>query len=244
MKRQGRRLKMGRPCSICNDPDRLKVDRMIVAGQSFELISREFRGRAANTPAFSADAIARHAKNHLSQQLIRATDVKQRLTSDGLLEKIESLVVRAERIMSESEQSKTPLVELAAMKQCQSSIAYLSDLACKLKELSIQEKRVDAMRPSTIENLDLARLDDTELAYLCMIMQKATGTREGKPRQLVPPGWTPADPLSPFGILGGDDGGDYAATGGGTLLSAGPISSISRDADPDDLDLDGLDLED
>src|SRR5437868_1755595 len=62
-----------RDCTVCADPRRDQIDAMLLGGSGRRTIARAF-------PGASADAIGRHARNHLAQdtptgEVTRVTDV-------------------------------------------------------------------------------------------------------------------------------------------------------------------------
>ena len=84
---------MSKPCSICSSPDRLKIDKALISGQTVPSLARQFN--------VSEQPLRRHKANCLSRQLITAAKKKDLLHSEGLLNILESLLVTSNLVIAE-----------------------------------------------------------------------------------------------------------------------------------------------
>ena len=87
---------MPRKCTICKRPDRERIERALLAGESYRNIAARF----GNT---SASALVRHRADHLPAALVRAHDSEEILRADSLLEDVRNAEGRAERLYKAAE---------------------------------------------------------------------------------------------------------------------------------------------
>lgn len=93
---------MSRPCSVCIDYDRPAIDQAILEGRPLSEISRQ-------TP-YSRETLARHVRHgHLSKDIAKKVERSQRITMDGILEKVQKSVERAEQRVIEGRKYVDPI---------------------------------------------------------------------------------------------------------------------------------------
>ena len=86
---------MPRTCTICKHPDRERIERALLAGESYRHIAARF--------GTSSSALVRHKADHLPASLVRAHDSEEILRADSLLENVRHGEDRAERLYNAAE---------------------------------------------------------------------------------------------------------------------------------------------
>lgn len=130
---------MGQKCSICCHPDRLEIDRQIVSGKPHLRIGKTF--------GLTDTSVANHARNHLSRQLLKSTEIMEKANASKLLGEIDICLVKAKGILSRAETDKKYHLQLSALREIRQSVEFLAKLAVSLADL--QQKRELADRVSS-----------------------------------------------------------------------------------------------
>lgn len=104
---------MGRTCNVCAHPKRDEIDHAIVAGQSLRSIARKY-------PELSSSALSRHHRAHLSPALKALEAERESLATASLRERLETLIARAERLLSAAEQDGRASTALSAVRELRS----------------------------------------------------------------------------------------------------------------------------
>lgn len=116
---------MGRACTICTHSDRDAIDAAIVSTASYRSTARRY--------GVTPDAIARHARAHVSAAVVAIADAAEadrRLTTS---ERVEGLYRRVERILDAAEQAGQASLSLAAARELRSTSELLARLSGELR---------------------------------------------------------------------------------------------------------------
>jgi hypothetical protein len=84
---------MGRVCSVCVHGERDEIDRLLVSGSSLGQIARQY-------PPLTTSALSRHHRRHVSAALAAMETARQAEQRASLLERIESVIRRAETMFT------------------------------------------------------------------------------------------------------------------------------------------------
>src|SRR5690242_19426041 len=87
-----KKLRAGRPCTVCSHPKRESIDRDLIEGGSAVRVAAKFR-------AITEDAVTRHARKHLPQRLAKAAAAKETVTADRALAQLEKCLNRVNLLM-------------------------------------------------------------------------------------------------------------------------------------------------
>lgn len=68
---------MANRCTVCNHPDRLEIDKLVIGGVPYRDISGRFQ--------VSKSALERHASGHIAAAISRARDLRDWLNADQLV---------------------------------------------------------------------------------------------------------------------------------------------------------------
>jgi hypothetical protein len=109
----------------------LEIDRAIVAGLSNSRIALNFSA--------SSFAIARHARNHLSRQLIQAHHKSAGIEATDLLSRIETLLQRGEAIFQRNYDQRRDRTALKALTELRGTLELLSRIAFSLHQARSDE---------------------------------------------------------------------------------------------------------
>jgi len=142
-------------CSICNNKNKLQIDRMLVQGISHQKIAKQF--------GVDSQAVWRHAQNHLSHQLVTAYEKKELAESMDLLGRIEQIISRAEKIFRRNYAKNSTTGDNLALKSIseqRQTFELLAKIAAFLHEsrameLQLQEQQqADQSREETTEYIN------------------------------------------------------------------------------------------
>ena len=122
---------MANVCTICNHPNRLEIDRKIVEGLNLAKIAKNF-----DVPYHS---IYQHSQKHIHRQLAKVLENKQLAVGEELLETINKIITRAERIFKRNYVAKKDLLALKALDSQRNTIQLLSNIASQLHAAKMAE---------------------------------------------------------------------------------------------------------
>jgi hypothetical protein len=174
---------MPQVCQICNHPERLAIDREIVAGKSKTFIAKKF--------LVSLGSVVHHGEKHLSRQLCQAHQKRDLAESMDLLSRIDSIIDRAESIFKRSYERKSLAGDEVALKALNSQRSTLELLVriseflhqARLAELQNNQEHFQSEHERQYaEGLKL--LTTEELQVLTYLQMKMTG--EDIPDSLIP----------------------------------------------------------
>jgi hypothetical protein len=116
---------MPRVCTVCNHPNKVEIDKILVEGKPYRSIAKRF--------LLSDAAVYRH-KSHLSGTLLKAKEVKEMAQADNLMEQISSLQSRALNILSKTEEAQDWRAATGAIREARGCLELLGKLAGEFKE--------------------------------------------------------------------------------------------------------------
>ena len=162
-------------CKICNHSDRLSIDREIVQGKNRSAIARKY--------GLTHDNIDYHAKNHITRQLATAMQRKETAESFDLLDKIETILSRTERIFKRNYDKEKDGLALKALSESRSTIELLAKIAAYMHEAraaelqasqgDIDSKFAEAQAMAVEQVFD--RLTEPETDMFLRLVAKASG---------------------------------------------------------------------
>ncbi|MEI2651552.1 MAG: hypothetical protein V9G12_05210 [Microthrixaceae bacterium] len=120
---------MARACTVCEHDDLEAIDREITGGVPRRVI-------AARRPDLTDSAIGRHTRSHVSAALVRVdrAEVVEVIGRGGtLLERVEALTARVERVLDEADLSGKPSQVLAASKEVRALLELLGKISGELR---------------------------------------------------------------------------------------------------------------
>ena len=125
---------MGLTCTICSHPDRQEIESAIVSGEPQRAIANQWR--------VSRAAVQRHALRHVSPALAAVQAQREEDGAATLLDRVESLIQRTERLLSAAEQSGAVTTALGAVREQRELLRLLGAASGELDT-----------RPVTVVNL-------------------------------------------------------------------------------------------
>ncbi len=150
-------------CKVCSNTNRLKIDRAIVAGQTYVSISKTY-----GVPDLS---VMKHAKNHLSRQLLKSQETKNLLHSRNLFENVQGLIDKTNSILDRADSEDKHFISLAAVRELRQIYEFLIKFSVYMKEAQDADDQKE--RDSKIR--DLKRLSVEELILLEQLISKMEG---------------------------------------------------------------------
>ncbi len=116
---------MPRVCTACNHPSKVEIDRMLVEGEPYRSIAKQF--------SLSDAAVYRH-KSHLNGTLLKAKEAKEIAQADNLMEQITNLQSRALNILSKTEEAEDWRAATGAIREARGCLELLGKLAGELQD--------------------------------------------------------------------------------------------------------------
>lgn len=116
---------MGRTCSVCAHEDRQEIDEALVSGTPY----RDIAGRTGLTTS----ALSRHRSDHISAALQSVVVERDADAAASLLDRVEDLIGRTERILSASEESGKVAQALGAVRELRALLELLGKASGELK---------------------------------------------------------------------------------------------------------------
>jgi hypothetical protein len=195
---------MPQACQVCNNPNRLQIDREIIDGKSKSGIASRY-----GVPGHS---VSYHAENHLSRQLVQAWERKDLAENTDLLARIDKIIDRAEKIFKrnyDKESISGDTLALKALGEQRSTIELLAKISAYLHQARVlelqnsQEHLAQEQQARTKEAME--RLSFDELEVMLFLQRKMDGETEGlevpdvfkAPRPPLPPPLPPPRPETP-----------------------------------------------
>jgi len=118
---------MGLKCSICQNKDRQKIERMRLSGTSLRKIAEQ--------TGTSIAALHRHfAGGHMEEELIKAQDKKNVFRADELLKEIGKLKDKGYNLLKKAEKEKSYYAAAAFLRELRQILELFARLAGRLKD--------------------------------------------------------------------------------------------------------------
>lgn len=115
---------MPRTCTICEHPQRQKIDKLLVQGEPYRDIAGRF--------SLSRSALSRH-KEHLPSALTKAQEAGEIAHANSLLGQVRDLQTRTLNILDAAEQSGDLRTALGAIREARGNLELLGKLAGELQ---------------------------------------------------------------------------------------------------------------
>ncbi len=142
---------MPRTCTICQHPERQKIDTALVAGEPFRNIAERF--------GTSATALTRHKAEHLPAKLAQAHAAREVAQASTLLDEVRALRSKAVNILLTAEKAGDLRTALLGIREARSCIELLAEMEGELNRrpevhlhlspmwLEVRAVIIDALRP-------------------------------------------------------------------------------------------------
>jgi len=117
---------MGRPCSICSNPERAAIDDAIVSGTAYQEIACRY--------GVGAGAVARHKASHLSPALQAMQADRELEDGASFLKRLESLMATTEAILSTAKGEGKVAAALAAVREMRGCLDLYARATGALKD--------------------------------------------------------------------------------------------------------------
>ena len=115
---------MGRHCRVCEHPERDAIDRALVSGGRYRDLGRQY--------GVSKDSIRRHNARHVSAAIAAVQAEQEHDAAVSLLERVEDLISRTERLLTAAEQEGKVAAALAAVRELRSLLELLGKASGEL----------------------------------------------------------------------------------------------------------------
>jgi hypothetical protein len=117
---------MSRQCTICVHPDRASIDSELTRGTPSRALAERF--------GVSASAVQRHARRHLSPALAALKSEEQAKAKASLLERIESVIHRAETMFAAAANEGRTTQALDVLKELRLQLELLGKATGELND--------------------------------------------------------------------------------------------------------------
>lgn len=116
---------MPRICAVCNYPGREEIDRLLVEGEPYRSIAKQF--------TLSEAAVYRH-KGHLNGALTKAKEAEAVSHADNLLDQVKDLQAKALSILSQAEAKEDYRAATGAIREARGCLELLAKLLGELND--------------------------------------------------------------------------------------------------------------
>jgi hypothetical protein len=114
-------------CSVCCHPARLEIEQVLVAGGPVRTTARRH--------GLSHQALLRHRdRGHVAQSVIHARAVEDVIRGDTLLEQVQSLQRRVERVLAQGEEQRDAKLVLSAARELRGILELTARVAGELQD--------------------------------------------------------------------------------------------------------------
>ena len=117
---------MGRICSICRHPDRLKIDSALIASEAHRSVAKRFN--------VSAPAVFRHQSAHLPAQMVKAKEVSEVAEASALVKELRELTRKTAAILTRAMRQKDGDLALKAVGRLERQLELKARLLGQLEE--------------------------------------------------------------------------------------------------------------
>lgn len=115
---------MARKCTVCKHTQVRDIEKSLIQGIGLRKIAEQF--------SLSTTALHRH-KKHLNETLIKASEAKDIIQADNLMEQISSLQARALTILTKTEEAEDWRGANGAVREVRGCLELLGKLAGELR---------------------------------------------------------------------------------------------------------------
>ena len=162
---------MSMKCKICSHPKRLEIDRALVTRNNIANVAKEF--------GVSYNSLYAHSQKHLTRQLAQAYDKIQTEQKFDLLQRIDQIIARAEKIFRRNYAKHRDGMALKALSEQRSTFELLAKISYSLQQARLAEIEIERMNSEDPDEQrleavreDLRVLDVEELKVLERIAEK------------------------------------------------------------------------
>ncbi len=127
---------MPRLCLVCSHPQRAEIDRCLVEGVSFRIVSKRY--------SVSVASIQRHNKDHVPTHVAKAQAAREVADADDLLAQIKGLRNKAISLLKKAEEAGDYRTALAGIKEARNCIETLLEIEGKLDRRGVVNLTVSA----------------------------------------------------------------------------------------------------
>ena len=88
---------MTRTCTVCNHKDVEEINKLLVAGESYRSIAKQFEA--------SESAVYRHKESHISESLLKSKDIEDTVNANSLTRQIEDIREKIKSLLQKAEEA-------------------------------------------------------------------------------------------------------------------------------------------
>lgn len=111
---------MTRVCTVCSHPDRKEIDRAILAGEPNRRIAAQW--------SLSETAVRRHKKDHIPKKVAKATEAREVVQADNLLDQVRALLSTAQSLTQRAESSGDLRTALAGVREIRGTLELMAKI--------------------------------------------------------------------------------------------------------------------
>ena len=115
---------MPRTCLACSSPERLAIDEALVQGEPLRNIAQ----RVSISPA----GLLRH-KNHVAQAIVKASEKREELLGDSLLDEMRRVQRKAWELLGQAESEGDHRGAIVALREVRECLESLGEMLAKAK---------------------------------------------------------------------------------------------------------------
>ena len=117
---------MPRICTICSNPEREAIGRLLVSGAAVRETSSLYR--------VSEDALSRHKQEHLPAKLVKAQEAAEVAQADDLLREVKALRAKAISLLMQAEKQGDIRTALTGIREARGCLELMAKLQHELDD--------------------------------------------------------------------------------------------------------------
>jgi hypothetical protein len=117
---------MPRVCIVCQSAKRSEIDQLLINGEAYRSIAKRFD--------IGESAVYRHQKGHLVKSLVRAKQAEQEANADSLIDQVQALRAKAQRITERAERTGSLDVALKGIRKLRGLVELMGQLNGELQK--------------------------------------------------------------------------------------------------------------
>ena len=136
---------MPRHCTICEHPERRKIDEALLASETFRKIAGRFET--------SITALHRHKQSHIPSALAKARDAKEIVRGDSLLDRLRQLNAETQDVLHAAKSEHNHELRLRAISRAEKQLELEGKLLGELNENPPAQINVAMLAPMLLQAL-------------------------------------------------------------------------------------------
>jgi hypothetical protein len=121
----------------------MEIDKMLVGGWAYRDVADQF--------SLSPNALFRHRRGHLLKLLVKAKGIVEATQADALLNRLEAITRRTEKVLDRAEQQKNGPLALKAITRLEVQLELQARILGEIRDRAVNVQNITVIDPQTAE---------------------------------------------------------------------------------------------